>query len=93
MTDPVTEKNDTHRKAWIEDQLRPLASHFRIDLLGFVILTNHFHSMRRSRPDLVQTSDDTEVARRWLMLFRVRKDVEGRAEEPNEMELAAILSV
>ena len=88
--DPVTGKNFDHRKVWIEDQLRLLASHFGIDLLGFAILSNHFHLMLRSRPDCVEKWDDTEVARRWLMLCPVRKDAEGRAEEPNEMELNTI---
>jgi hypothetical protein len=34
--------------------------------------------------------NDTEVARRWLMLCPVRKDDEGNAEEPNEVELNSI---
>ena len=41
--DPVTGKNYDHRKTWVEDQLRLMASHFGIDLLGFAILSNHFH--------------------------------------------------
>ena len=39
----------------------------RIDLLGFAVLSNHFHLILRSRPDVVGTWDDTEVARRWLL--------------------------
>jgi len=31
--------------------------------------------------------DDTEVARRWLMLCPLRKTEDGFAEEPNENEL------
>jgi hypothetical protein len=38
----------------------------------------------RSRPDVVATWDDTEVARRWLRLSPVRKDCEDLAEESNE---------
>ena len=88
--DPVTGKNYDHRKVWVEDQLRLLAAHFGIDLLGFAILSNHFHLILRSRPDCVEKWDDTEVARRWLMVCPVRKDADGRAEEPNEMELNTI---
>ena len=65
-TDPVTGKNYDHRKVWIEDQLRRFAANFGIDLLGFAILSNHFHLILRSRPDVVKEWDDTEVARRWL---------------------------
>ena len=88
--DPVSGKNYDHRKVWIEDQLRLLAAQFGIDLLGFAILSNHFHLILHSRPDCLAQWADTEVARRWLMLCPVRKDHEGRAEEPNAMELNAI---
>ena len=74
-TDSVTGKNYDHRKDWIEQQLRPLAACFGIDLLGFAILCNHFHLILRSRPDVVFAWDDTEVARRWLMLCPIRKDI------------------
>jgi hypothetical protein len=88
--DPLTGKNYGHRKVWVEDHLRHLASAFEIDLLCFSILSNHFHLILRSRPDCVEKRDDTEVARRWLKLCPFRKDAEHRAEEPNEMELNTI---
>ncbi|MEI8020305.1 MAG: hypothetical protein WCH39_19040 [Schlesneria sp.] len=88
--DPVTGRNYDHRKIWIEEQLHRLAACFGIDLLCFAILSNHFHLILRSRPDVVATWDDTEVARRWLMLCPVRKNDEGFAEEPNEAELNMI---
>ena len=88
--DPVTGNNYDHRKVWIEEQLQRLAACFGIDLLCFAILSNHFHLILRSRPDVVATWDDTEVARRWLILCPVRKNDEGFAEEPNEAELNMI---
>ncbi len=53
-------------------------------------MSNHFHLVLRSRPDVVAEWDDTEVARRWLMLCPLRKDSQGQAEEPNEVELNTI---
>jgi hypothetical protein len=88
--DPISGKNFDHRKVWIEEEMRLQAAHFGIDLLGFAILSNHFHLILRSRPDCVAMWDDTEVARRWLMLCPVRKNAENRAEAPNEMELNSI---
>ena len=88
--DPVTGNNYDHRKIWIEEQLQRLAACFGIDLLCFAILSNHFHLILRSRPDVVTTWDDTEVARRWLMLCPVRKNDDGFAEEPNEAELNVV---
>ncbi|WP_010586586.1 hypothetical protein [Schlesneria paludicola] len=92
-TDSVTGKNYDHRKAWIEQLLQQFAAQFGIDLLDFAILSNHFPLILRSRPDVVATWDDTEVARRWLMLCPVRKDREGLLEEPNEAELGKLKGV
>ncbi len=88
--DSLTGKNYDHRKAWLEIELRRLAAQFGIDLLCYAILSNHFHLVLRSRPDVVAEWDDTEVARRWMMLCPLRKDASGRAEEPNEFELNMI---
>ena len=85
--DPVTGKNYDHRKEWIEELLIRFAANFGIDLLGFAILSNHFHLILRSRPDVVATWDDAEVARRWLMLCPVRKTADRQPEEPNEPEI------
>ncbi len=90
--DPVTGKNHDHRKVWIEEQLKLLAANFGIDLLGFAILSNHFHLIVRSRPDVVQTWDHSELARRWLMLCPKRKKKDRSPEEPNEFELNSIRS-
>lgn len=88
--DPFTGVNHDHRKVWIEDQLKLLAANFGIDLLTFAILSNHFHLILRSRPDVVETWDDSEVARRWLMLCPKRKKDDRSPEEPNEFELNTI---
>jgi hypothetical protein len=88
--DPVSGKNFDHRKQWIEDELKKLAGAMGIDLLGFSILSNHFHLILRSRPDVVATWDDTEVARRWLLVCPRRKNEDGSAAEPSECELNSI---
>ena len=66
--DPLTGKNYDHRKSWMEHELEHLAKFFSIDLLCYAILSNHFHLVLRSRPDVVAQWDDRQVARRWLML-------------------------
>ena len=88
--DSVSGRNFDHRKTWIEDQLSFLSANFGIDLLGFSILSNHFHLILRSRPDVIETWDETEVARRWLMLCPKRKRPDKSSEEPNEFELNSI---
>ena len=76
-SDPVSGNNYDHRKQWLEDRLRHFARCFGIDLLCFSILSNHFHLVLRSRPDVVASWSDTEVARRWLMICPLRKDGRG----------------
>ena len=88
--DSVSGKNFNHRKVWIEEYLQQFAAAFGIDLLGFAILSNHFHLILRTRPDLVATWDDREVARRWLMLCPHRRSLESAAMPPTEPEINSI---
>ncbi|MDA1231613.1 MAG: hypothetical protein O2856_12640 [Planctomycetota bacterium] len=82
-----TGKNHDHRKLWIDEQLIHQAKHFGIDLLCQAIMSNHFHLVLRSRPDVVAEWDDSEIARRWLKLCPERRDKNGKPEEPSEFEL------
>ena len=66
--DPATQKNCDHRKIWIENELQRLAQFFGIDLLAFSILSTHVHQVLRSRPDIVATWTDRDVAIKWLQL-------------------------
>lgn len=88
--DPLTGKNYDYRKHWIESQLERLAAGFGIDLLCFAILSNHFHLVLRSRPDVVRTWNNTEIARRWLWICPRRKHKDGSPKEPSEPELNSI---
>ena len=91
-TDPLTGQNYDHRKVWIEDLFQHFAGCFGIDLLCFAILSNHFHLVLRSRPDVVNTWSDDEVVRRWLLLCPIRKDADGKPKEPSESERKMICS-
>lgn len=91
--DPLTNRNYNYRKAWIERQIEWLAQHFSIDLIGYCVMSNHFHLILRPRPDVVAEWDDREVARRWLMLCPVRKEKHGQPAEPNDAELDSICNV
>ncbi|TWT75100.1 hypothetical protein CA85_03880 [Allorhodopirellula solitaria] len=88
--DPVSGKNFDHRKVWIEEYLQQFAAYFGIDLVGFAILSNHFHLILRSRPDVVATWTDEEVARRWLMLCPHRRQADGSPMTPTQPEIQSI---
>ncbi len=89
--DPSSGRNYDYRKRWIESELQRLAQNFGIDLLCYSVLSNHFHLVLRSRPDVVRQWSDTEVARRWLLICPKRRDASGNPKEPNEYELNSIL--
>ena len=88
--DPFSGQNFDHRKAWLEARLKFLAGQFGIDVLGFAILSSHFHLILRNRPDIVATWSDAEVATHWLHLCPFRKTPAGEPEEPTEAELDTI---
>ncbi len=87
--DAASGKDYEHRKAWIRSRLEFLAGQFAIDVLGYSVLSNHFHVVLRNRPDIVRGWSDDEVARRWWNLFPMRKDGD-RPAEPEEHELARL---
>ena len=88
--DPLTGRNYDHRKEWLEIQLKRQAGLFGIDLLCQSIMSNHFHLVLRSRPDVFAVWDDSEVARRWMTLCPVRRKPNGEPETPTEVELNSI---
>ncbi|MFG0262144.1 MAG: transposase, partial [Novipirellula sp. JB048] len=88
--DPVTGKNYDHRKQWIEKYLVHFASCFGVDLLGYALLSNHAHLILRTRPDVVATWSDHEVARRWMLICPHRRGPDGDALPPTEAEIQSI---
>ncbi len=88
--DPVTGKNYDHRKDWVETELKRLAGGFGIDLLCYSVLSNHFHLILRSRPDVVASWDNREVARRWLVICPVNKGGKPLSPVSAEAEVNAI---
>ncbi|APZ96247.1 hypothetical protein [Fuerstiella marisgermanici] len=53
-------------------------------------MSNHFHCVLRTRPDVVETWSDEEVARRWWQLFPQRRNEDGSAADPTETDLRSI---
>ncbi|MEJ2109926.1 MAG: transposase [Acidobacteriota bacterium] len=61
-------RNFSHRKKWIEERLCFLSSIFAVEVVDYSVMSNHYHVILRTRPDIVDTWTDYEVARRWLTL-------------------------
>ena len=87
---PLTGENCDHRRGWIVKLITRFAGQFGIDVLSYSVLSNHHHQLLRSRPDVVASWSDTEVARRWLMICPVRKNKDGEPRPPTKSELDSI---
>ena len=88
--DPISGENFDHRKVWIEQTLEQFAGLFGIDLIGYAVLSNHFHLILRTRPDVVASWSDEEVARRWLSICPVGKNKDGSAVAPTDKHVRSI---
>ncbi len=67
--DTLTRRDYSHRKAWLVDRLRHLSAIFAVEVCAYAIMENHYHTILRTRPDIVARWSDQEVATRWLTLF------------------------
>ena len=88
--DKVSGKNYDQRRELIRQRLEFLAGIMGIEVLGYAVMSNHFHCVLCSRPDVVATWSDDEVARKWWMLCPALKNPDGSPAEPAEIELKAI---
>ncbi|MEQ9406870.1 MAG: hypothetical protein RIK87_04055 [Fuerstiella sp.] len=88
--DPVSGRNYEHRREWIRQRFEFLAEHMAVEVLGFAILSNHFHIVLRNRPDVVKDWSDDEVVRRWWHLCPGRRNEDESPAEPTKLELKAL---
>ncbi|MGB7328327.1 MAG: hypothetical protein WBD31_25850 [Rubripirellula sp.] len=89
--DPVSGQSFEHRRQWIRQRLEFLASVFAVDCLTYTVMHNHIHLVLRSRPDVLATWSDEDVARRWLRLFPHRRNKDGSPAEPTAPEVNMIV--
>ena len=89
-TDPLTGADYEHRRELIRQRMKFLAGVMAVDVIGYCVMSNHFHVILRNRPDVVQDWSDNEVAQRWWQLCPARREADGTAKEPTEFELNAI---
>ena len=90
--DPLTGRDYSHRKGWIVERLKYLASIFAIDVCAYAVLWTHFHNILRTRPDIVAGWSDLEVAARWLKLYPKRAGRKGKAASLTEEDMIRALA-
>ena len=88
--DTLTCRDFSHRKAWLVERLRQLAAIFAIEVCAYAIMENHYHTVLRTRPDIVALWSDRDVATRWLTLFPRHPNLGGALMPPAEKEIFAL---
>ena len=88
--DESSGKNYDHRKTWIQDRLEFLAGEFAIDVIGFSVMSNHFHLILRHRPDLAAFWTDAQVAWRWWNLFPGHRNADGTPAKATKSDIKAL---
>ena len=68
--DHYSGKSYEHRRGWVEDRLRVLATLFSLELCAYAIMSNHYHLVVRLNPAEAEFWSDDEVLDRWTSLFR-----------------------
>lgn len=58
-----------HRRGWIVDRVKLLASVFSIDVCAYAVMSNHYHLVLRVDEDQVWEWSQREVIERWQVLF------------------------
>jgi hypothetical protein len=87
--DALTGRDFSHRKKWIVDRLRFLASIFAIDVCAYAIMENHPHTILRTRPDILASWSDHEVAAHWINLCPQKRRIKGNPI-PFETQIKAL---
>ena len=87
--DVVSGKNFEHRREWIRCRMERLASVFGVDVLTYAILSNHMHIVVRTRPDVIATWSDADVALRWLRVFPGRR-IDEQLAEPTTIDVETL---
>jgi hypothetical protein len=88
--DPVTGRDFSHRKKWIVDRLRYLASIFAIDVCGYAVMESHPHYILRTRPDVLASWSDHEVAAHWIQLCPKKSQLKGKPIPPIEEQIRVL---
>ena len=68
--DPYSGRDYEHRRQWVVDRIRLLASLFAIDICAYAVMSNHYHLVLKLCPDQLDNVSDDDIIERWCSLFK-----------------------
>jgi REP element-mobilizing transposase RayT len=80
-----------HRRKWIEQRMRLLASVFEVDILAYAVMSNHYHLVvKLHEPAELDALSDNEIIQRWCCLYQgpllLQNYLHGNSLSPAEQE-------
>ena len=69
-TDITTGKSYEHRRSWIENRIRILASIFDIDICSYAVMSNHLHIVVKLGSEQADQWTGKEILERWTSLYK-----------------------
>lgn len=85
--DPYSGKCFSHRRAYIQRNLKDLSLHFCLKVIGSSIQTNHLHVVVKLDPFASVPLKPEQVVRRWRRIFPLKRDKTGKPVELTDDEL------
>tara|TARA_B100001094_G_scaffold285829_1_gene300212 strand:- start:305 stop:1405 length:1101 start_codon:yes stop_codon:yes gene_type:complete len=67
--DPLSGHNFDHRKAWLVNRVKDLASQFAIDVCAYAVMSDHYHLVLYVNREEADRWTDREVIARWSQIF------------------------
>ncbi len=68
--DRLTERSFEHRRGWIVERMKQLASVFAIDIAAYAVMSNHYHVVLRVDRARAMAWSPEQVCERWTRLFK-----------------------
>lgn len=74
--DEYSGKDHSHRKEWVLERLRELASVFAIDICAYAVMSNHYHLALHVDRQRAKSWTAAEVVEKWTKLYSLPTPVE-----------------
>ncbi len=81
-----------HRKEWVVDRLRLLATCFAVDIAAHAVMSNHLHVVVRLDPRGANGWTATEVAQKWLTVYAREHGDDGLPVAPSSEAIEKAVS-
>jgi hypothetical protein len=67
--DAYSGRSFEHRRQWLVDRIKLVASVFAVDLCAYAVMSNHYHIVVQVNRETSENWSDQEVAEHWFTLF------------------------